>query len=86
MEYLKYVEDKKLIELLLHNVPTYPSSILSNYQFSQYIDSYYRKEIGYWINETNLSHLDQNGQIEYIRRSLHQNTLYTQEQENIADF
>lgn len=86
MEYLKYVEDKKLIELLLHNVPTYPSSILSNYQFSQYIDSYYRKEIGYWINETNLSHLDQNGQIEYIRKSLHQNSIYQQDQEDISGF
>ena len=86
MEYLKFVEDKKLIEKLLANVPTYPTNILSNYQFSQYIDTYYRKEIGYWINEANLSHIDQNAQIEYIRRSLHQNTLYTQEQENIADF
>lgn len=78
-------EHGQLLKHIQDNIPNY-SNQLTGFQFSEFISSIYKLEMGLWFLQANMGDMDKEGQMSMGVNLLHQNDLYSFNNETVSEF
>lgn len=85
MFYEKRIEYGGYIDEIQQNIPIYPT-ILTSFQFSEFVTQIYRLNIGLWTLLANYGDMDTEGQMRTAIDTMHMNDLYSFNDETVENF
>lgn len=83
--YLPFFYHRPLIDEILFLTPKY-TSIITPFQYEQYLRSVYRHNIALWLLVSNTSDVHDAGQIDNLIENMHQSAIYEFNDETVTEF